>query len=125
MDGAATHCLTARPLHPAAPRRRPPQRQRSTVEGFLEASATAFFVLGLPVVAAAIALAGARYVIQTRRRELLAAVLVHGASTGLVALPLAVCGLHGYYGRTGALHELCATMRRFRQYGRAGGFGLP
>ena len=109
MDGAATHCLTARPLHPAAPRRHPPKRQRSTVEGFLEASATAFFVLGLPVVAAAIALAGARYVPETRRRELLAALLVHGASTGLVALPLAVCGLHGYHRRTSALHQLCAT----------------
>ena len=60
MDGAATHCLTARPLRVAAPRRHPPKRQRSTVEGFLEASATAFFVLGLPVVAAAIALAAAR-----------------------------------------------------------------
>ena len=109
MDGAATHCLTARPLRGAAPRRHPPKRQRSTVEGFLEASATAFFVVGLPVVAAAIALAGARYVPETRRRELLAALLVHGASTGLVALPLAVCGLHGYHRRTGALHELCAT----------------
>ena len=109
MDGAATHCLTARPLRVAAPRRHPPKRQRSTVEGFLEASATAFFVLGLPVVAAAIALAGARYVPETRRRELLAALLVHGASTGLVALPLAVCGLHGYHRRTSALHQLCAT----------------
>ena len=109
MDGAATHCLTSRPLHPAAPRRHPPKRQRSTVEGFLEASATAFFVLGLPVVAAAIALAAARYVPETRRRELLAALLVHGASTGLVALPLAVCGLHGYHRRTSALHQLCAT----------------
>ena len=47
--------------------------------------------------------AGARYVIQTRRRERLAAILVHGASTGLVALPLAVCGLHGDHRRNRAI----------------------
>lgn len=108
MDGAATHCLTARPLRAASPPN--PQKQaRGSVGRFLDASATAFFVLGIPVVAAVLVLVGARYVHISKNRELLAAMVVHGTSTGLVTLPLLVCAAHGVYVKNNALVQLCAV----------------
>ena len=97
MDGAATHCLTSRPLHRSSAETTPTQAAAQHRRRLPRGVGHGVFRAGPARRRRGNSARRRALRAGDARRELLAALLVHGASTGLVALPLAVCGLHGYH----------------------------